>query len=184
MAPLTRRHVLLTGAPGCGKTTLLGEAAEALRDSGREVYGFWTPEIREGGRRLGFAAELMGGEREVLASRDLAGPPRVGGYGVNLAAMDGLVVPEIDRGVAAAGARAAVIIVMDEIGKMELFARGFREVVARALDSQARVLGTIMARPHPFADALKMREDVGIVTVTRDNRERLCTSIIEALLVP
>jgi nucleoside-triphosphatase len=182
MASLTRRHVLLTGAPGCGKTTLLGEAVEALRGCGWEVYGFWTPEIRRGGTRLGFAAELMGGGREVLASRDLPSAPRVGRYGVNVAAMDGLVVPEIERGVAAASMRADVIIVMDEIGKMELISQGFREAVSHALDSQARVLGTIMARPHPFADALKVRGDVGIVTVTRDNRERLRTSIVEAVL--
>jgi nucleoside-triphosphatase len=152
-----------------------------LRGSGWDVYGFWTPEMRHGRTRLGFAVETLSGERSVLASRDLPGPPRVGRYGVNVEAMDRLVVPEIERGVAAAGSRADVIIVMDEIGKMELFSRSFREAASGAFDSPARVLGTIMARPQPFADALKARADVEVVNVTRDNRDSLPESVRSAV---
>jgi nucleoside-triphosphatase len=175
--------MLLTGPPGCGKTTVLSEVVRILGECSWDVYGFWTPEIREEGTRLGFAVELLSGEREVLASRRLPGPPRVGRYGVNVAAMDRLVVPEVERGVAAAEARRGAIIVMDEIGKMELSSQAFREAVLRAFGSQARILGTIMARPHPFADALKARQDVEIVHVTRENRGALPASITRGLLM-
>jgi nucleoside-triphosphatase len=182
MPSLSPKNTLLTGPPGCGKTTVLAETVAILRASGWQVCGFWTPEIREGGARLGFAVELVGGDREVLASRDRPGPPRVGRYGVHVEAMDRLVVPEIERGVAAASSRSDVVIVMDEIGKMELFSQAFQEAVLSAFDSPARVLATIMARPHPFADRLKVRGDVRLISVTRQNRESLAGSTVGKLL--
>jgi len=176
------RHVLLTGAPGCGKTTLVMAALRLLRESGRPVFGFWTEEIRQAGARQGFALELVSGGREVLASMRRPGPPRVGRYGVNLEVMDDLVVPEIERGLAAARSQSGVVLVMDEIGKMELFSASFQQTVVSAFGGPARVLATIMARPHPFAEMLKQRPDVRLITVTRENRERLVAQIGEMLL--
>jgi len=175
------RHILLTGLPGCGKTTVAMAALALLRESGVATFGFWTQEIREGGERRGFALELVSGGRDVLASVDLVAP-RVGKYGVNVEAMQRLVVPEIERAIAAARTGARAVIVMDEIGKMELFSRSFQQVVVSALDSPAWVLATVMLRPHPFADSLKARSDVQVVTVTAENRSGLAERILEQLL--
>src|SRR5262245_9707116 len=49
--------VLLTGAPGSGKTTLVREVVRELDPS--RVAGFTTEEIREGGERLGFRVRLL-----------------------------------------------------------------------------------------------------------------------------
>jgi len=168
-----RSHLLLTGPPGSGKTTVLLRTAALLRDSGSLTFGFTTPEIREGRTRTGFALELLDGTRDILASKDFPGRPRVGRYAVRLDAMDRLVVPEIARGLAAAESGGDTIIVMDEIGKMELFSKTFRDTVLAALNSPARILATIMAKPHPFADALKARPDVKLISVARDTRDAL-----------
>jgi len=175
------RHVLLTGPPGCGKTTVVISVLQFLRESGRPAFGFWTEEIRQAGVRQGFALELVSGRREVLASTQRPGSPRVGRYGVNVEVMNRVAVPEIERGIAAAGSASGVVLVMDEIGKMELFSKPFQQVVLSAFDSAAQVLATIMSRPHPLADALKARPDTELVTVRREEREGLARQIAEIL---
>ena len=76
------------------------------------------------------------------------------------------------------------LLVIDEIGKMELFSQSFREAVLAALDSPKLVLGTIMARPHPWVDVIKARPEVSLVEVTTLNRGTLPEEILRGLLRP
>jgi len=179
--PTMTRHLLLTGPPGCGKTTVAMAVLNALREAARTVFGFWTQEIRAAGVRTGFSLELLSGGKGVLASVERRGPPRVGKYGVNVGTMDQLVVPEIGRAVAATRSESDVVLVMDEIGKMELLSQSFQQAVVSAFDSPVRILATVMARPHPFADALKRRTDALLLTVTFENRDQLVQQIIGLL---
>jgi len=73
------------------------------------------------------------------------------------------------------------LIVIDEIGRMELFSPAFREAVERALDSPKLVLGTVMARSHPWVDAIKARSNVSLVEVTTLNRSTLPEQILRGL---
>ncbi|MFQ6001621.1 MAG: nucleoside-triphosphatase, partial [Anaerolineae bacterium] len=72
--------ILLAGRPGVGKTTVIKQVVEML---GGEAGGFYTEEIRQGGRRLGFKIITLEGEEGVLAHVDIKGAPRVSKYGVN-----------------------------------------------------------------------------------------------------
>ena len=65
---------LVEGRPGAGKTTAALRLLGILRGRGVAVEGFTTEEIREGGRRVGFAVTAVGGDRAVLAHVDLPGP--------------------------------------------------------------------------------------------------------------
>jgi predicted ATPase len=57
---LTRfKNLLLTGPPGCGKTTVLERVAGHLGDL--RLAGFLTVELREHGQRIGFEAVGLGG---------------------------------------------------------------------------------------------------------------------------
>src|ERR671930_595519 len=84
--------ILLEGRPGIGKTTVARRLVEVLRMMGASVSGFTTEEIRDRGRRLGFRVESLSGPSAVLAHVDLSGPPRVGKYGVDLAAFERVVL--------------------------------------------------------------------------------------------
>ncbi len=173
------KNILLTGEPGCGKTTLIQRALTRLP---WPAGGFYTEELRSGGVRQGFCMVTLDGERAVLAHRDYAGPPRVGRYGVDVAALDTVAVMSIRRALAS---RALVII--DEIGPMELFSPAFCAAVQEALDSPAVVLGTIVRRSKPFSDAVKARPDVTVITVTPANRDRLLdhvVALVTAALTP
>jgi nucleoside-triphosphatase len=72
-------NVLVTGNPGVGKTTLIQEVCSRLRAVA--MSGFYTLEVREGARRVGFKIVTLDGCEALLAHVDLAGPHRVGRYG-------------------------------------------------------------------------------------------------------
>jgi nucleoside-triphosphatase len=163
--------VLLTGRPGVGKTTLVRRVVERL--AGR-AGGFYTAEIRQGGVRRGFKLVALGGEQAVIAHVDFVSQQRVSKYGVDVAALDAVGVPTIDRAVAT-----GQVVVIDEIGPMELFSTAFRAAVLRAVDSGRLVLATIVRRPHPWADALKRRPGVRLIEITPANRDALVAMLIE-----
>ena len=161
---------LLTGPPGVGKTTLLRRLLGMLA---LPAEGFFTAEIREGGRRMGFRIEDLGGRRAVLAAARLPadrareGVPRVGRYRVDVAALDSVGVTALERGLAGGG-----LIVIDEIGKMEAYSSRFRAAVERALEApQVVILGTILRAPHPWIDRVKAHPAVQLVPITAASRE-------------
>src|SRR6516165_7920561 len=79
---LTRfKNLLLTGAPGCGKTTVLERLVEHLGDL--RLARFLTLELREHGHRVGFEAVGLGGHRAILAHVRFRSPVSVGRYGVD-----------------------------------------------------------------------------------------------------
>jgi nucleoside-triphosphatase len=159
--------ILLEGRPGAGKSTIARRLADTLSRAGIPVSGFITEEIRESGRRLGFSLERFGGERGVLAHVELPGPPRVGRYGVDLAAFERLAIPALEQ----AGEHEVAII--DELGKMELASDAFRDALAALLDRPVPVVATVQSASHPFTDALKRRRDTETLRVTNANRDEL-----------
>jgi len=171
--PQSKTAFLLTGRPGCGKTTLIRRLVEGL---GVPAGGFYTEEIRRGGRREGFALITLDGQTATLASVHSASRQRVSKYGVDLKAMDEVGARAIER--ATAG---AALVVIDEIGKMELFSNQFRQAVLSALESGKPILGSIMLVPHPWADAIKARPEVEVIVVTEANRSQLQGNLLATL---
>lgn len=162
--------VLLTGRPGVGKTTVVRAVVERC---GLPAGGFYTAEIRQGGARQGFKLVTLDGEEAVMAHVDIPGRPRVGKYGVNVSAIDRVGVPAIERAVQAGG-----LVVVDEIGPMELYSEAFKAAVLRAVESGRPVLATIMLRPNPWADGLKRRPGVRLIQVTMANRDALPEQLV------
>jgi len=164
---------LLTGRPGCGKTTLIRRLVE---DLGMPAGGFYTEEIRRGGRREGFALVTLDGQTATMASVHIASRRRVSRYGVDLEAIDNVGVPAIERATAE-----AALVVIDEIGKMELFSNRFRQAVLSALESGKPILGTIMLAPHAWADAVKARPEAEVILLTEANRSQIQSELLAEL---
>jgi nucleoside-triphosphatase len=165
--------ILLEGRPGVGKTTLARSIADALADRGIDVSGFTTEEIREGKSRAGFAIEAIGGDQEVMAHVDYSGPPRVGKYGVDLEALERVALPALDR--------RSDVLVIDELGKMELYSETLCDEVTAAMDEDRDVVATVQATSHPFTNGLKSRDDVEVIKMTRSNRDELRDVLVEKL---
>jgi nucleoside-triphosphatase len=168
-------RILLEGRNGSGKTTVATRLAELLRDRGVDVRGFVTQEVREGGRRVGFEVESVGGDRARLAHVSFAGPPRVGRYGVDLEAFERVALPSL-----AETPRRGVVLI-DELGKMELASKRFREAVTLVLDMPVDVVATVHVSRDPFTDGLKRRPDIERARVTRDSRDELPEQLAQKL---
>ena len=170
------KKVLLTGRPGCGKTTLIKRVVNNLP---RRAGGFYTEEIREAGARVGFKVVTLGGKEAVFAHVDFlaaAGPDRLGKYGLDLSALERIGVGAVRRAV-----RTRRLVVIDEIGPMEIRSAIFRDSVTEVLDSEVPVIATIYARSLPFTDAIKSRPDVTLIEVRLENRERLVSELSDRI---
>jgi nucleoside-triphosphatase len=170
---------LLTGMPGTGKTTLIKEAISGLGD---KAGGFFTEEIRVGsicsggisvsGIRRGFRLVTLDGRISPLAGIDIRSPYRVSKYGVDIRGLEEVGVTALQK-----ASQECEIIVIDEIGKMELFSAKFKSTVLEIIESGRKVLGTIMLKPDPWADNLKQKPQVQLITVTRHNHQEVLDSL-------
>ena len=155
------------GRPGVGKTTAILALAKLL---GREeIAGFFTKEIRdENGNRIGFMIEDFVGNMAIMAGEGMSSQKRVGSYGVDISAMERIAIPAVESGL-----NKNRIIIIDEIGKMELFSEKLRKIIHKAMKSAQTVIATIMAKPYPPADEFKRLENTKIIEIKRSNRDSI-----------
>jgi nucleoside-triphosphatase len=170
---LRQPKTLITGKPGVGKTTLVQKVIKRMRSV--NMAGFCTSEIRCAGSRLGFELLGLNGGRRTLAHVEIDSQYRVGRYGVDkdgfeefLTILD-LLNPNVE------------LIVIDEIGKMELFSNRFRNLVRDALNADKQVLATIALKGNDFIREIKQRLDIHLLEVTHANRNRLLEAILDGL---
>jgi nucleoside-triphosphatase len=165
-----RHHIMVTGQPGVGKTTLVRKASADL--ARRRPAGFYTAEIRERDARKGFELVSLDGRRGVLSNVDVRGPHRVGKYGVDVEAferfLDSIPWSRPDAG----------LLVIDEIGKMECFSQRFRALVRQILDSDTPVLATVARKGSGLIDEVKQRPDVELLELTAGNRDSLVAEVV------
>jgi len=154
-----------------GKTTLVQTIVARMRSV--NMAGFFTAEIRSKGSRLGFELHGLDGTRRILARVDISSQHKVGKYGVDtkgfeefLEALE-LLSPDVE------------LIVIDEIGKMELFSNRFRGLIHDVLNSDKQVLARIALKGEDFISGIQQRSDIHLLEVTRGNREHLPDDILE-----
>jgi nucleoside-triphosphatase len=168
-----KRALLLTGKPGTGKTALIKEALARTKVKGG---GFYTEEIRTGGIRQGFRIITLDGQEAILAHVNISSPYQVSKYKVDTDSLNRVGISALRQAL-----KESDLIVIDEIGKMELLSPQFREAVTQAIDSGKKVLGTIMLNPHPFADKIKRRPEVETLLITKDNRNEVMRKVLDWL---
>ncbi len=164
------KNILITGNPGVGKTTLIQNIISRLNIS---AGGFYTTEVRdENGKRWGFKIISLDGREETLASVEIISQRKVSKYGIDVGAIDRVGVTAVRDAL-----RNKEIIVIDEIGRMELTSKQFRDVAMKVLDSSKPVLGTIAIKETSFAEKIKKRQDTRIIRLTRNNLSEVTTHV-------
>jgi nucleoside-triphosphatase len=161
------KNLLLTGLPGCGKTTAVLRLIDRLSDL--RLAGFYTEEIREHGHRVGFeAVGLSTRQHALLAHVRSRSRHRVGRYGVETANLARMVQAERDW-----LAGDVDLFVVDEVGKMELLCPEFVQTVPRLLGGPVPVVAAVAMKGGGLIAAVKARADVRVVEVTERNRDGL-----------
>lgn len=163
-------NILITARPGTGKTTLIKEIAKKL---GQRASGFYTEEIRRGGQRIGFGIKTLDGKNGTLSRVDIDSPFRIGKYKVDVVEFERIALPAIEAALAC-----TKIVIIDEIGPMELFSQKFKDSVLAALDSPSQVVATIKLKGSRFIDRIKSRSDVTLFNLRPDNRVEVLNKIL------
>lgn len=176
-APAIHRNLpprlLLTGPPQCGKTTVVRRVVD--RFPGR-AGGFYTREVRESGRRVGFEIVTLDGKTAWLSHVDSPGPNRVGKYGVDLEGLHRVGLPALEP------APGIDLIVVDEVGRMECLSSRFVAAMERLWPAPVPLLVTVAEKGGGYMARIKTKPGARLITVTPANRDALPDRIL-ALLV-
>jgi len=168
----------ITGLPGAGKTYALLKVIEMLEADGRTVGGMITEPIVKKNRREGFyVMDWATKERRVFASKDIESKIMVGRYGVDVMALEEVGV----RALTYATANTDVIVI-DEVGKMEVESPNFVAAVKEALDADKPLILTLHKKSrNPLLQDIRRRDDLRILEVTQVNRNLLPYKIVKLL---
>ena len=159
--------VFITGEPGVGKTTLFFKVVDALKKKGVKVGGFYCPEVREAGVRVGFKmVDLETGKWEWLARVDTKSDIKVGKYYVLHDAEK--IVEQLSRRI-----QGYNVIAIDEIGPMELSLPKVKEFIEASLSSDKHVFAVVHRK-------VRLKGDYNF-TVTIENRDSLPAEILKVL---
>ncbi|KAG7202812.1 hypothetical protein KM043_009970 [Ampulex compressa] len=185
-------RVLISGPPGIGKTTVCKKVVLLLERQNRKFDGFYTEEIRgQSKERIGFDVvpvknpdrrTPLARAKSVLAQTQYS-PYCVGNYHVFPKDFESVVLPLLNS--------PADILLIDEIGKMELFSKKFYETILKICfewPSKVCLVATIPQvhkAPRQYLSLFqRLLEDKSskIITVTRENRDSLPEEIVRLLL--
>lgn len=166
--------ILLTGLPGCGKTTSIMKIVADLNC--KSVAGFYTEEIRENKTRKGFRWRRLDGTDWILAHVDIKSRFKVGKYGVDVAGFDKNVVPILDT-----EQKDAELFVIDEIGKMECLSMKFIAAVRELFASDKFVLATVARRGSGFICEVKNYPGVQLFHLTYENQKETVGEVLKIL---
>ncbi|MHA2248162.1 MAG: NTPase [Candidatus Hodarchaeales archaeon] len=173
------KHIFIAGRPGVGKTTIVKKIVSEINRFKPDwtISGFYTNEIRQEGRRIGFNLHTLNGKKGVLArlsDTTIKSKFRVGKYSVDISDLENIAVPILYR--------STDLCVIDELGKMELFSLKFQEAVKYALNYQPRILATIPYYENAFLASIKNQSNISLWELTHANREDLFQEIIKIII--
>jgi nucleoside-triphosphatase len=169
---------LVSGPPGVGKSTLVSKVILRLKSAGVIVGGCTTFERRSKGTRVGFEVlDLSSGRKGELASLDSKLGPRVGRYRVNLTDLAAIGATGLNT-----AASSSELIVIDEVGPMELVSPEFRRGVKKCIESGKPILAVVHERlEDDLLSELRTRAEL-VIELSVENRDSTIEELGNVLL--
>jgi nucleoside-triphosphatase len=160
-------NFFITGLPKSGKTTLLKKLVDNLKSRKLAVGGFLSPEEKVHGTRIGFKVmDVNTGKKARLAAVDIDGP-KVAKYHVDLRSFESFLaacLKDISK---------YDLIIVDEIGRMEMKSTRFQDCLEKVLESSIPLIASLH---RDYVDDYKAWGSV--VTVTRTNAGRVYMELL------
>ncbi|NP_001040309.1 ATP binding protein [Bombyx mori] len=181
----TIRFFILTGDPGIGKTTLTKKISSLLEAEGVKVNGFITEEVRNKGVREGFDVVTSAGVRGRWArDQDLITIPikrKMGKYGVFIEEFENIALPCLNETTSQPN-----LLVIDEIGSMELSSKKFKNVIENIFSSEQNsynvVLATIPVKNRSaLVENIRSHPKAKVGVITKKNRNKLHEEVINEM---
>jgi nucleoside-triphosphatase len=171
--------ILIIGPPQSGKSTLISKLIEYYSKKQISIYGFLTPEVREGSRRIGFdVEEISSKDRDKLARVDSTNSEyRLGRYSVYIKRFDA-IISKLEK----VQIQEEDMIVIDEIGKMELFSTKFQDYIKKIFLLKVPIIATIgLTVNHPIKEYLLHLPDVNLFNLNHDSFQIIYQSILSII---
>jgi len=167
-------RIFLTGRPGSGKSTIVKRVVDKLREQGIKVGGILTPEVRKGIVRVGFeVVDLQTGEKGTLATTERKTNVRFGKYFIDLDDFERIAIKALTT-----ATEECDVVVIDEIGKMEMFSKAFKERLNQILNSDKNVLAVV------HRDLAKFYKNHGeVIWVEKKEMNNIVAYVIQKLLL-
>ena len=168
----------ITGLPGSGKTYVLLRVIEMLKDDELIIGGMIDEPLTDGRHKIGFSVRnIMTGETQVFANASIESKIMIGKIGIDLAKFEEIGIVAIRE-----ACEKCDIIVIDEVGKMEVESQAFVDAVKEALDVDKPMILTLHKKSrNPLLQDIRRRDDVRILEVTPTNRNILPYKIVRLM---
>jgi len=158
--------IFLTGPPGVGKTTCVYRVYETLKLYDYNVGGFITKEVKEGNRRIGFKfIDLDNGYEDWLANIHGKTDYTIGKYKVFINKLNQYLEDfrrRLDK---------YEIVIIDEIGPMEMLSNKFRKIVNLSLNKPIPSIYTVHYKTsNKLRNKFATKYENILYVITRENR--------------
>lgn len=168
------KHILICGAKGAGKSTLIRKLCMAAN---APIYGYCTKMLSSADADGLFPIYIhpawQAEAERAYGSANLIGRCDGRMHDVHTNVFDTLGVEYI------AAAKPGGYIIMDELGFMEKTAETFKRAVFNALDGDIPVIAAVKARYDvDFLNRVRTHEKAQLYTITPENRDALYAELL------
>ncbi len=168
------KNIFLTGPLHIGKSTIINKVIQQWPEW--KIGGFRTRPVFDNAQKCGFIFQSFDGQEDCFAHTEMNSPDQFDVYHYDANIFETLGCSALGRSLSESD-----LIVMDEIGVMEIRARQFQQMIVRCLDAPVWVIGAFQQRADWFRKLLANRSDTVIFEVDSANRDELVQRIIALL---
>ena len=182
------KHILLTGEPKSGKSYLLSKLIKSLSKNNKtKMKGFISSELQFKGIRVGIKIKNINKESENLMAIKIFKNKKyneknrnhIGSYQVDVNALEQISLPVFND------LKGCNLLIIDEIGKMELLSKKFKKKIIELFANEQKflILAIVpISNDISLVEKLKQKKDTEVFQLSKTNRKYIYSKIRKIVL--